>query len=352
MKKLLCILLSIILTITLYSNTFALHDSSQINTHINSEYGYEYKCFVDEFGKTISIYTNNSAWETVPANSLAETVDDYGREKAILHDLGMDDNIIDSLSTQQMERVRACNSVSGVCAYIKTDIDGVNTIVDEETAISNAAIINNSADTGISPLDSGTNSFTDSYMRIVFYVYDMGDGTFYYCTSASWLTPPAFRGKDSLGACAMDNAIFLDSCYGYFNYSCLHLLPDGTLQNENYSIPYSGYNSSIVNNGNWNGAAIILDLPSNRELAGGGYRETWSYSNFIAYFEFKGVISTPQLERYFNASATYCHTTVGISFTPSISITTGDFGASIGIDFFLLKEDRRVDLPQPIHYIP
>ncbi|MCD8003686.1 MAG: hypothetical protein LUG88_07270 [Clostridia bacterium] len=304
-----------------------------------------------------TIDSNNTIVRTYsPDNAAAESVsgnlaDSEEMIESVLLALGMEQDDIDMLSSDDLEDYLSSEYIVSSVSYSKTDNEtGEVEYVDETTALTESAKIN--ADRlekfmgGVSTTEVDT--YEDSYMKINFVVSYFGDGEYYYRNISKWLTMPYFRGKDIVSICTMTGTVEDGTRGGYYNY------------NKNYFIPSQGYNETFsykenfsssdftnVINGNWYGTGVVVNLPSDIATSS----STISYLNYKVTVYYRGYISTPTIERYFNTTASYSHSTFSVYVT-GFSIGVSSSGASAAIEFTgaTFKDTRSAGLL--IHYIP
>ena len=188
--------------------------------------------------------------------------------------------------------------------------------------------------------------FEDSYMKITHSAINQGNGSYKFTVNATWLTMPFFRGYDSIGSCAMNGTVTPNTSSGKYWYTTKTYYLGKVTSTPSGNITITNKSNAV--NGNWYGSAGIFNLPNDPGSSNG---TTVLHTDLKAYYEYKGHVSKPKAESYFNTVGTYSHATVGISFSPSISIdTTGTASASIGLSLFADKDVRNAE--REIHYRP
>lgn len=345
MKRIIATVICIAFSFLITTSTFAANTQTiEANCPV--------KMFTDSQGRIITTYQRN---ETSSVNTL-----ERNEVKEILSDLGMEDSFIDKLSDEQIDLYASAKQFQGVVLYTATDKNGNVRIVDELEAISktqhtnsiSTIPCNNNSHMGV--LSNGSITRTDEYMRIFFLVTYLGSGRFHYSVDATWLNLPFFRSYDTIGACAMNNAVINVSRYGWLSYDYIYSYA-GIYHNTPTTCYFNSSDYYTNINGNWTGAAALFNLPNDVSSTDptSGMTTTIMYTNLAAHFEFQAYVNYPTLESYFNATATYCHSKFGLSFSPSVGITvSGEASASIGLSLMALIDERTAELPYPIHYIP
>lgn len=103
--------------------------------------------------------------------------------------------------------------------------------------------------------------------------------------------------------------------------------------------------------GNWRGSGFIYKLLNDAVDIVIPTNSIYQ-SNYKAHYEYKAVVTYPDEESYFEATATYEHSTLTRNFSPAIEISASGASASIGMDISVGSDERTVELPTPIHYTP
>lgn len=390
MKKVFTWVLILSMVLSLPATAFAAEPKT---THIavNSEARFQITESVDAYNRVIRTYQSNTGIDQTRSggDSIVNACDDYVEIKALLLALGMERDFVDALSNDKLEKYAASKQMTAVTAYTKTDENGDVTFVSETEAVREAAIINaetkyngeavllapelqseiggshlSFTERGISKIknsisilaggtvqtrkNNGNKVFQDSYMRIFFLVSYMGDGYYFYSTTATWLTMPFFRWKDSIGSCAQDCVVNNGTRSGWYSYDETYVsFNQVTKTNRREPLKSSDFYNAV--NGSWDGSAAIIDLPNDNSSE----YTSITYSNFKAYYSYEASVKQKELVSRFNAIATYDHATVRITISPSISIDLkGNASASIGLAFDKGKDSRVVELDEPIDYIP
>lgn len=390
MKKVFTWVLILSMVLSLSATAFAA-ELKTTHTAVNSEVGFQITESVDACNRVIRTYQSNTeSDQTRPdEDSIVNDCDDYAETKALLLALGMEQDFIDGLSDDKLEKYAASKQMTAVTAYTKTDENGDVTFVSETEAVREAAIINAATkyngeavllapelqseiggsylsftEKGISKIknrisvlaggtvqtrkNNGNKVFQDSYMRIFFLVSYMGDGYYFYSTTATWLTMPFFRWKDSIGSCAQDCVVNNGTRSGWYSYDETYV-NFNQVSNTTRKVTLNSSNYKNAVNGSWDGSAAIVNLPTD---SSSNYTSV-TYNNFKAYYSYEASVKYPKEVSRFNATATYDHATVRINIDPSISIDLkGNASASIGLEVDIGKESRIVELDEPIDYIP
>lgn len=353
MKKVFSLLFCLIFALTFSSTAFA-SDSymSEIEKTVNSN-GFSFEIIeqVDEHGRIIRTFEEaSSKTRTTSMTSVAET-------KALLSALGMHEKFIDNLSDNALANFSNGEHTTIVTVYTRTDENNEVTILDEETALREASILK--AQQNIYRRDLSTKSSTlrvtteddyyrDSYMRVDYAVTYNGQGEYFYSVDAEWLTMPAIRGTDSLGACSMTCTVTPGTQYGYYFYDITNIVNGDVFEDFEFTLISSNYKNAI--SGNWYGSAGYFNLPN--DVFGVG--SSVYYDNFCAHFEFEGHKSGYTEPDYFNTVGSYTHSTIQLILSnPSINIDLSgdlDVTASIGLSVNSTTDVRGVELE--IHHLP
>lgn len=288
---------------------------------------------VDGYGRIIRVYESNGS--TTFSNNPEET-------KNLLLALGMDEDTVNGMSLEVLNEYATSPRIVATTTYSRIDSHNVAHYVDEATALAESKRLQNermnNLKQGIAPAENA--EFQDTYMKITYIVTPRGSGDSYrFSTDATWLTMPVFRGKDSIGSCAMNCTVTNETRSGKYSYDMTNVTPGNTSTTKR-SGTISSSNLKNAVNGNWYGSAGIVDLPADV------YGPTSSIvcSNFKAHYEYAGHVSSPNVE-WFNTVASYDHATVAISASPSVSIdTSGSVSASIGLDIVGATDTRSAEI--------
>ena len=258
---------------------------------------------------------------------------DYEETKKMLLELGMEQDFIDNLTEEDLEHYSNSTNLVGTITYHKADENNNKTVVSEEEAYQEV----NRIKSNISLRSAREqDTYEDSYMRVYHLVSQYRDTEeFLFSTDARWLTMPYFRKKDVIGSCASIIAVDYRSASGYYSYDVIRNNYGREEEREEKIFLYSRDFES-ANNGSFNGVAAYIDLPGDTDYH--GYGDT--FTNLKAHSQFSGYISFPKSEVVFNSNGTYDHMRFALDFSPSISINSGGFDASIGFDV-IGKTDKR-----------
>lgn len=349
MKKFLSIVLSILMVASLSFSAFAASSEAVVKTTSG------------KFGITEMIDKNHRVIRSFKRDEVNNNIQvrldkiDYSETKAMLLELGMEQDFIDKLSLDSLETYRRSKQLIGITSYTKSDADHNVEYVEEDVALAASAIINEVQQERIKLLANedkvvqtrAQDTYEDSYMRVFYLVAYLGSGEYKYSADARWLTMPMFRGKDSIGSCAQNGTVTPDTQYGWYEYDVTHT-NFGRITYSYYSADISSSNYQNAVNGNWYGSAAIIDLPND---IFSNYTNT-VYTNYKVHYEYKGHVTSPESASWFNTTGTYLHSTVALSLSfPSVSInTSGTVSASIGISLLGITEPRSVELE--IYYQP
>ena len=365
MKKIFSVFLVIILVLASILSTYSVEITdinNIVETHTNEQYGFKYSKFEDSSGRIIRTYKNENQESISNKSTLFSLNTDsnsknYEYTKAVLLELGVKDSTIETFSDESLDKYATAKSIQSMVTYTKTDMEGSSQIISEDTALEEIALA--SASDPNLPIDFGNgegeydsyyNDFHDEYMVITFLICEMGNGRFYYSTDAEWLTPPIFRGTDSLGICVMTSSIINNTRYGWYSYKHTHVATSGVTQ-ENVTEYFSETNFQNCISGNWRGSGALFNL-KNDDSTVMDVRDNHYYQNHKVHYEFEAYVNTPKLEMYFEATATYEHATLTVNISPSLEISTDGSSASIGLNVEAGVDTRIVELPTPIHYVP
>ena len=348
MKKFLSAILTlaIVFSCTITSFAAAPEDAGTKKTVENSGYSFEITEYVDEYNRIIRTYENNNI-QTRSAPDLAKT-------KAVLVALGMQEENVNMLNTEALNQFALSREITIATAYTKTDGNNNVSYLPEDEAIAAASSLKAKQDAikfsyaqqgAVTRAADYEDTFEDSYMRVDYAVTYRGDGEYFYSVDSEWLTMPAFRFTDSLGACAMNGTITTDSQYGYYWYDSTFINMGNVTKDYTFEYINDNYGNDV--DGNWYGSAGYFNLPNDV------YSEYSSiiHDNFGAHFQYSGHVTSPDEQRWFNTVGNYTHATLSVALSPSISIDySGSLSASVGIDVVGDTDIRGVEFE--INYIP
>ena len=348
MKKFVSVItVLIILLSTCCFTVFA--EETESKMIIIEDSGYEFTIYekIDEYDRVIRIFKNDRKQNT--------TNDDlkYDYIKVVLKALGMKERNIELLNEEALQAFAAGEEIILATSYSKTDIDNNTIYLPANEAIASAQALKKQQEIlkTITPKSRALLSsnysdyFQDSYMRVDYAVTHRGNGEYFYSVDSDWLTMPFYRNFDSLGACAQHGTVTPGTQYGYYWYDITYINGDNITYGSDFEYIGSDYGNAV--NGNWYGSAGYFDLPNNIY---NDYSST-IYDGFGAHFQYKGHVTTPSLETWFNTIGSYTHTKRTLSFSPSIAIRfPNSLSASVGISFNTGTDIRGVELE--INYIP
>lgn len=354
MKKLLSIVLSLAMVFSFSATTFATKSNHTENEKTVSANGYDFT--ITE--KTSPDYSVSRTY--TKGGTMAYSKQNDEETKAMLLALGMDEDEVNAIPTDTLQDFANGIEITVVIAYTKHNKTSETTTgIPESIALDEAATLNQQQENYIiqhqkeistydeKPNDSTTPGvFEDSYMRMSHSAIYQGNGYYKFTTSSRWLTMPFFRGYDSIGSCAMNGTVTPNTSSGKYWYTTktYYMGNVSSIPSGNITIT----NRSNVADGNWYGSAGIFNLPND---PGGSSGANVMHTNLNAYYEYKGHVSQPTIESYFNTVGTYSHATIGISWSPSISInTSGTASASIGLSLIADRDVRNAE--REIHFVP
>lgn len=248
--------------------------------------------------------------------------------------LGMDAMAVENLTLDQLETFDSSISLYSTTEYTKTTPDGLTVKVPESVALAEA---NRAA----SAQAEKSSPAVDDYRKVTHIAADLGDGYFAFSTNAWWLTQPGVRSIDSIGSCAMNCARIPGTETGYLRYTRERFNSAGQVTSKTTLSPaFDEDRFSGVTSGNFHGVGATFDLP--HDIPG-----EERYSDFYAFFYYKGSVNSPSIAQNFNSIGTYTHTTITFSADPSLSIAFSpkvDVSAAIGISVALGKDDTSAEI--------
>lgn len=268
------------------------------------------------------------------------TTDMYAQIKKELIAIGMDVEAVENLTTDQLNTFNSSKALYSTTEYTRTTEDGAVTIIPEETAILEAK-------QSQATRAGGTADKSDAYRRVTHVAADLGGGDFAFSTNAWWLTNPSYTGVDSIGSCAMLCARDPNTESGYLRYTRTRKDSAGNVISTNTLSPsfsQSQFQTDIK--GTFYGVGATFDLPDN--IPGEEY-----YSDFYVFFYYRGAVTTPDDAANFNTIGTYTHSSIGVSASPTLSITLSPkpgVSAGMGISAYIKKDSTSAEAL--VRYIP
>ena len=336
--KLLTTLVLIVALIFPYSVVNAYHSPSSADQDDTVESnGYTFHIETEETAdhQVIRSYTLADEDHPTARSVQADTAD---RTKALLLAMGWDQEMVDSLSPEDLQDYASCKQITTTVSYIKENAQGDMENISEHEAISGAAAQNER------PNEYSEVTYT-SYMRLTHTVTYYGNAYYRFSADAIWLTMPVWRLQDSIGSCAPTLAIDNSTRSGYVKYDVICTDNGTVVMDETVTTGMTSIQNAI--NGDWYGSAGVFDMPADIISS---YVLTL-YSNLRAHYEFKAYLRYPEFETNFNSVATYCHRQILPVISPSISIDfNGDAAASIGLSFESSNDYTSAELL--LHYTP
>lgn len=293
----------------------------------------------------IRVYQNdsvdNNSTSTCSVNSTENT--DFAETKAMLLEMGMEQYAIDNLTDEDLIKYANCKRIVSTVSYSKVDENDNVTYLCEDVAIEEAEVaameenarIQNAIN-GIQTADQDT--YQDSYMRVFFMTTYHWDGSYTFSTDARWLTMPAFRWTDVIGASAQLCTVTPSSRSGYVEYD-RKLVGLGVNTTTPVHTALSSSTFAEANDGTFFGSGAKIDLPYDAINQSG---TSMYYQNYKAHYQYDGHVTNPAVAHYFNAVGSYTHSRATLSFSPSISIGADGVSGALGIGASIAQDVRSV----------
>ena len=272
----------------------------------------------------------------------------------------MKESAVDKLTTETLQDFANSSNIVVTTSYTKYDEEnGTSTALPKATALAEASALQatreavfmqaaqNISTFGIKDNESDKpGEFRDSYMELTHAAADQGGGSYLFTVDAEWLTMPTIRSYDSLGSCAMNGTVTPNTQSGYYSYETVTAHIDGSISRSSTGdIDITDKQNDT--NGNWYGSAGVFNLPNDYE----DHNTSKMHSKFKAHYQYEGHVTYPEQVSWLNSVGTYDHSTIGISFGPSVSIDIGGgVSASIGLDIFATVDSRPAEIE--VNYIP
>ncbi len=311
---------------------------------------------VESIGDNYEIIRTYEKQHSSTPYSLRNTDLTLSETELLLQELGMDPRFIKHMSTEKLQFLASCETITTYTSYTKNNDSGV-TYLPEATALQESAELkqlqinefekntNLSRSTESAATNPIKDFYNDSYMSLSHTVAYDGDATYLFITDAIWLTMPLYRAIDSLGSCAMGCTVTPGSQSGYYLYSGRFYANGELIHTEDEFKNITTYGNAI--NGNWYGSAGSFDLPDN------AIDNSVMFVDFCARFDYYGHVHDPDSSKWINSVGTYEHTTLGVVLNQAMNIEVAKHplvSATIGLDSIASSEVRAVELE--IYYTP
>ena len=329
MKKIIAMISAIIMALGSSSLVFA---DGMITKNENAKCSIVINETVDELHRTIRNYKADE-------NTFVDGAEEANPEEILLA-LGMDEEEIGRLSEEALLSCGSAKEIYYITAYTKTDESGVVSYLTEKQAVEEAAELRMKQDVAranqikslklnVQNSINQQGSYSDEYMVINLLVTNNGGGNYRFMVSGVGLTMPYWRKTDSIGASAQVISINNDSRYGHYWYGRT-INNNGTITTDSVHV-YNGITYGNAATGNWYGSACSFSMPNDY------FTDTYSiwYDDLGAYYEFTGSLIHPTLPTTFSVVGNYNHIRASISYSPSITITTGPFAVSISVGVYI-----------------
>lgn len=338
-KKAICIMLSLLFIVALTIPSFAAKPKS-------TECNFSITETVSANGQVVRTYrkANQSLVSNTGSLCNETEVAPHSEVVDLLLALGVNGSVISNMSENELDQYSSASMITTTVSYIKTTSNGVSSYVSENTARSAAADINRLLNTTSGAV--AENTLIDSYMELTYVIALVGSDRFSHSVSATWLTMPTFRFKDSLGICTQAHTVIPASCQGTISYD-YSMIVNGTVSSPtHHSYALTNFQTPSEEGIEWGAAAVIFDVPANAGSPGG----TSMYTGLTVTFYVESHPTYPSLECYFLSTATYAHSIIAPTW-PNVSISTNS-GLNIVSMVGFTDELRTVSFDTPIHYVP
>ena len=357
MKKICAVCLSVLLMITSIPVVQAIEDDNSADFYLNEQYGYTYKQSIDESGQITRFYKKQCASVSLSRSSTTTTdSDNIAYVKSVLSDLGMGNDFIDALPKKSLDMYSDAISITSITTYTKSDHEGKILVIDESTALSEAAILRAPP---VFPEDFGDDNgefssyvanCNDTYMRITYIVTELGNGDYHHSIDATWLTMPFFRGYELIGACVEGHLIDNYSCSGWYSYDATNLLGESA----NTRVVFPDDDIYVLTNAatNWRASGAVYCLRSDVTVGVDIPITTVSYDNYKSHYEFKSSVTNKTSPLAFASTASYDHMTINVTL-PAMNLISENSLSYIGFDVADWRVHRRhATIPEEIEYTP
>lgn len=359
MKKIISVILCVVLPLFLAVPVNAIDLEPRVCTIQNSKYGFDIYQYIGDQNEIISTYYANenttTILEKINKKKAEETDSLYLETKAILLELGVDEESISLMNEKDLLRYTNAKSITTSTVYIKTDIDGNSIYIPEEealdyikkkdlenTTVGDAIILSANPAEG----EAGTDTSEDEYMKMTLIVTYMGGEKYHFAIESVWLNMPTWRSTDSLGVCIQGHTVIEESCSGYIYY--IHQVKENIFTSSAERVTEGLLPSAFqqTTTGTWSGIAAVFNLKNNTIKH--------SYSSYKTHIEFETCVTYPDQTLNFNVIGTYHHSEFTVDIDGiSIGIDTSlNVSASIGITGHNNYTRRYVSTASPYRYEP
>lgn len=249
---------------------------------------------IDTDGRTVRTY---SADEQHDGTTALTAENDYADVRALLLELGMNQEFVDSQTDEELRFYSTCVEISCSTEYYRTDEDGNTAYVDKNTAL--AAVEE------VSALGrNASRATTASYVEVDTFAAHQGSGRYMLTVTADWLTTPFLRAGEAIGVCASSMAIETSGMSGYYSYDVVQTV-NGVVTTSNDVRASLSSSAEFASVEGWAGGGAAFTFPEDIGVTGGSL----TYSDFRAYFSCFGNVTNPTLATNFNVIGSYSHAT-------------------------------------------
>jgi hypothetical protein len=254
--------------------------------------------------------------------------------KALLAALGMNEHMIALISDEDLTDIAHSPRIYSSVAFMQEDALGNVRYVCGIYAIERSSQINAimleqaemSANYGIMPLNTAHHGHIQVTHIVSLPATVWGQETLLFTTGATWLSMPFFRNYGSIGSVAQNVALtsFNNASFSYSQ----NTITGGTIHTQHRT---GTATSHPQGNGALDGAAARFRLPQDSHMNQSGVHISITNRDFSVAISHRAHSRNPDRTIGFNSRGSYTHRTVGVTSSPSISISTSGF--SIGIGF-------------------
>lgn len=352
-KRIVSLVLALMMCLSLSVTAFA-EDTSTTKTITNEMYGYTITETTDAEGRVIRAYSKQNS-VAQPYNLTND--DPYAETKALLADMGMEEDFINHLSEEKLEMYANSPTLASTTSYLETSSNGTTSIVSEQLAETNTSDTLTQKETAaIARLknlpvtyDSQQGLEEYDYIRLFLLVAQQSGYTYNFSIDSRWLGMPGVRSKDSLGTCAPGMSAIPSSFDGWTEYTVSTIRENGTITRTTDGEDGLSCGNTPLINGNYTGLGTTFDLPNDVDTA------TYAlvYSNYKVHCDFNSDVAASDNAWNFGATGTYCHSTVNLSVTPELCIDNeGTVTFSASFSLAADADEYHVMLADNLHYIP
>ena len=321
-----------------------------VNAYANESYDYGIVEEVNENKQIVRFWekpsTNTSAYGLDSRNE--NTISDTDVRNMIAN-MGMIESEVELLSSEELDLYRDAQAMWSTSTYYQVNEETGIIMTLSEEEMSQELLLANAERAGQMVENDNTK-----YNVYLYHSATLLDNGYYnFVTEAKFLTMPFWRGTDTMGSCAMEIANTLVQESGRITVTKT-VLSNGqtTVTTPQTQLTSDDIDLKIL--GDYTGAGVIVNLPEDVSVNVGGTPYMETYTDYTVHLEFVGGVRHPTLVTRFNSYATYSHSTVAITVSPSLRLVykNTDLGATPTFVISSLAQENVTPVDLFVEYIP